>query len=287
MRLPARLLKRKPDTHKGDYGYVFVLGGSIGLTGAVCLCAQAALRCGAGRVTVGVPASLNQIFETKLTEVMSLPLPEDVAGYLSPAALERIKSETGRINVMAVGCGASLRQDAQNLMQSVISEIDLPMVVDADGINALDGNLKVLAARKNRQALVLTPHFGEFSRLIGLKVEQIKQNRKELAKEFALKYNLVLVLKGNQTIVTSGKQFYENTTGNPGMATAGSGDVLTGMIAALLAQGLSVFDAAKFAVYLHGLSGDIAGRSFGQMCLIASDIIECLPAAVKKSANRG
>jgi len=273
------LYRRKSDTHKGDYGYVFILGGSRGLTGAVCLAAQACLRIGAGLVKVGVPFSLNNIFETKLTEAITLLLKE-IKGNLSVSAFEQIKGILSKIDVVALGCGVGLYPSTKKLMLKIIKEIDKPLIVDADAINALAENLEVLKKRKSKN-LILTPHLKEFSRLIKVDIEEIKKKRKFLVKEFAFKYNLILVLKGYRTLVSDGKEFFENKTGNPGMATAGSGDVLTGMIAGLVAQGISCFEAAKWGVYLHGLSGDLAAKEKTQMCLIASDIIECLPKAIK------
>ncbi len=282
MQLPARLQKREFDTHKGNYGHVFVIGGSCGLTGAVCLCAHAALRSGCGLVTVGVPASLNIIFEVKLTEVMSLPLRETKGKSLSLSAFNMIEEFSSKADVIAVGCGASCSISTQKLIVKVVEKINKPQVVDADGINAFSGNLERLKRRKNKN-IIFTPHPKEFSRLVNKSVEYIKNRRKELAKEFALRYNLILVLKGHRTIVTDGKRFFENKTGNPGMATAGSGDALTGIISSLVAQGLSCFDAAKWGVYLHGLAGDYAAREKTQNCLIASDIIEYFPKAIKAS----
>ncbi|MCM8787522.1 MAG: NAD(P)H-hydrate dehydratase [Candidatus Omnitrophica bacterium] len=279
MKLPNIFYKRKSDTHKGDYGYVFVLGGSVGLTGAVCLCAQAALRIGAGLVRVGVPKSLNNIFEIKLTEVMSLPLEEEM-GYLSIKAFDQIKDFVKEVDVIALGCGAGRYLSVQKLFLKLLTEIDKPIVLDADGINALVDNLEILKKRKSKN-LVLTPHLGEFSRLLKLDTEKIKQKRKELVKDFSFRYNLVLVLKGNRSLVSNGKEIFENKTGNPGMATAGTGDVLTGIISGLIAQGLNIFKAAKLGVYLHGLAGDLAAKEKTQSCLIASDIIEHLPVAIK------
>ena len=281
MRLPDILRKRKPDTHKGDYGYVLVLGGSPGLTGAVCLCANAALRIGTGLVRVGVPKSLNDIFEIKLTEVMSLPLPEE-NGCLSLGAFSQIERILDKIDVIALGCGASLNPSTQELILEIIEEIDKPLVVDADGINALAKDLEVLKRRKTKN-LILTPHLGEFCSLLKQDKEGIKQRRKELVKDFSFQYNLTLVLKGHQTLVSDGKVLFENNTGNPGMATAGSGDVLTGIITGLMAQGLNNFETAKLGVYLHGLAGDLAAKDKTQGCLIASDIIEYLPKAIKKA----
>jgi len=279
------LRKRKTDTHKGDYGYVFVVGGSLGLTGAVCLCANAALRSGSGLVLAGVPESLVNIFETKLTEVMSLPLDEDRKGFLSARAFKKIENINEKIDVFAVGCGASTKFSVKELVWKIVEEIDRPIVLDADGINAFTDNLNRLDRKKTGQ-LVLTPHLGEFSRLIKVDVANIKKSRKKLVKEFALRYNLTLVLKGPNTLVTDGKNIFENETGNPGMATAGSGDVLTGIIASLIGQGLDCFSAGKLGVYLHGVAADFAVKDKTQNCLIASDIIEYLPKAFKKLKNR-
>ena len=286
MKFPKQLLKRRTDSHKGDYGHVLVLGGSPGLTGAVCLCATASLKIGAGLVTVGVPRSLNQIFEVKLTEVMSLPL-EDKAGFLSAYAggLGQLAPMLDSIDVIALGPGGSRNRSAQEFFLKVIETADKPLVIDADALNALAADLGVLKRRRSKN-LVLTPHLGEFSRLIKGDISKIKKQRKELVKEFAFLYNLTLVLKGAGTLVSDGKQLYENTTGNPGMAKAGTGDVLTGMIAGLMAQGLCAGEAAKLAVYLHGLSGDLVVKEKTQMCLLASDLVEYLPKAIHKLANR-
>jgi ADP-dependent NAD(P)H-hydrate dehydratase / NAD(P)H-hydrate epimerase len=278
MRLPARLLKRKLNTHKGDYGYVLVIGGSSGMTGAVRLCSMAALRMGAGLVKTAVPASLEKIVANKQLEVMSIGL-ADINGHLSSKAFSQIEAILNKIDVIALGCGASRDKGTQKVILKIIENIDKPMVIDADALNALAGDIKVLRKRKS-QNLVLTPHLIEFSRLINKPVGVINKSRKELVKQFSLRYNLTLVLKGNKTLVSEGKQFFENTTGNPGMATAGSGDVLCGMIAGLIAQRFELFQAAKLGVYLHGLAGDIAAKEKTQTCLIASDIIEYLPKAL-------
>lgn len=276
MLLPVQLRKRKSDTHKGDYGHVLVVGGSSGLTGAVCLCANSALRSGAGLVTAAVAKSLHDIIEIKLTEVMSLALAETKDRSLSLSSFKDIKEKTKKIDVLTIGCGASQNLSTQKLICRIVKEINLPMVVDADGLNALAKQKAVLKSRKSKN-IVLTPHLGEFSRLIGETVNNIKKRRKELAKEFALRYNLILVLKANSTIVTDGKKIFENKTANPGMATAGSGDVLSGIISGLIAQGINIFDAAKFGVYIHGKAGNMAAKEISQTCLIASDIIEYLP----------
>ncbi|MBN2120185.1 MAG: NAD(P)H-hydrate dehydratase [Candidatus Omnitrophica bacterium] len=292
MRFKKIFLKRRFDTHKGDYGHVLIIGGSKGLSGAVCLAGQACLRSGAGLVTAAVPADLDHIFEIKLTEVMSLGL-DSKSGRLSSNSFLKIKKfiKKRRVGVLAVGPGLSTAPSAQKLAHRILEQLDLPVILDADGINAVSQNLEIL--KKTKSKIILTPHLGEFSRLIKKSTAFIKVNRKRLAKDFALRYNLVLVLKGTKTIITDGKRFFENTTGNPGMATAGSGDVLTGIISGLLAQSLqmkpsagklqkTLFEIAKLGVYLHGLAGDMAAKEKTQLCLIASDIIDKLPLAVKR-----
>jgi len=280
MRLPVQLLKRKSDTHKGDYGHILIIGGSLGLSGAVCLCARAALRSGAGLVTVGIPKSLNSIFEIKLTEAMSLPL-VDQGGALSQKAFSNIKRFLNKTDLIVLGPGAGLGVTTKKLIVRIVKEVDKPMVVDADALTALSSNLGALLNRKTK-TIILTPHLGEFSRLVKLDVSKIKKNRKELVKKFSLRYNLTLVLKGSRTLVSNGQKTFENNTGNPGMATAGAGDVLSGVISGLLSQGIDSFEAAKLGVYLHGLSGDMAARDKTQNCLIASDIIDYLPSAIKR-----
>lgn len=276
MQLPVQLLKRKVDTHKGNYGHVLIIGGATGFTGAVCLCAKAAMRSGAGLVTVAVPSSLNSIVEIKLTEEMSFSLFDKGKGYILKSTGDQIRKISEKADVLAIGCGALTHPSTIKFFLKLIKTENKPLVIDADGLNALSRNINVLAKRKSKK-IVLTPHPGEFLRLVKVSKETFGEQRKELAKNFALRYNLVLVLKGHRSIVTDGEAFFENETGNPGMATAGSGDVLTGIIASFIAQGLSSFDAAKFAVYVHGLAGDLAAEEKTEICLVASDLIEFLP----------
>jgi ADP-dependent NAD(P)H-hydrate dehydratase / NAD(P)H-hydrate epimerase len=283
MRLPREILKRNPNTHKGDYGHVLILGGSPGLTGAVCLSAKAALRTGCGLVTVGIPKSLNSIFEVKLTEIMSLPL-ADQRGFLDRDAFKEIEEILNKIDVIVLGPGASLKGSTQALLRKITKSIDKPLVIDADAITAISADSDILLKRKAKD-VVLTPHEGEFKRLIKVKSAEAEKTRKELVKGYALRYNLTLVFKGHGTLVSDGKKLFENTTGNPGMATAGSGDVLTGIIAGLIAQGLSAFEASKFGVYLHGLAADLAVKDKTQNALIATDIIEYLPKAYKSASK--
>jgi len=285
------LVRRRKDTHKGDYGHVLIVGGSRGLTGAACLAALSCLRMGAGLVTAGVPGDLNHIFEIKLTETITLALPSQ-NGILSYESFGKIKEfiSKRKVNVLALGPGLSNTEATQRLVKKIIEEIELPVLLDADGINAISPASDSL--RRARSKIVITPHLGEFSRLLKKSADYIKNNRKELAKDFSLRYNLVLVLKGQNSLITDGRMLFENNTGNPGLATAGSGDVLAGLISGLLAQVLGkgssnsvriydLFEAAKLGVYLHGLAADLAVKDRTQASLIASDIIEYLPRAIK------
>ncbi|MBU1086205.1 MAG: NAD(P)H-hydrate dehydratase [Candidatus Omnitrophica bacterium] len=283
-RINSAFLKRKKQVHKGECGHVFVLAGSRGLTGAACLSAQAALLSGAGLVTVGIAASLNNIIECKLTEAMSLSLPETSQASLSLKAFDPIKDFSQDIDVIIIGPGLSQNSQTQKLIRKIIGLISKPMVIDADAINALAGNLNVLAKRTAQT--VITPHPGEMGRLLGLDVEKIQKNRRKLAKELSCMYNIVTILKGYQTVVADkdGKIFI-NKTGNPGLAKGGSGDVLTGIIAGFMAQGASAYNAAELAVYVHGLAADKVVQKKAMVSLLASDILENLPLVLKKLTN--
>ena len=277
MKLPSVLLRRKLDSHKGDYGHLLVIGGSPGLTGAVALCSLSALRAGAGLVTLGIPEGLNFILELKLTEVMTKPLAETKEKTISPEALPQILEFSKKIDAFAIGPGLSTQKETADFLLNLLPRINKPTILDADGLNILAKDISVL--KKVRVPFILSPHPGEMARLVKKPISEIQKNRKEIARDFAAEYRVVLVLKGPKTIVTDQKNTYINHTGNPGMATAGSGDVLTGIIGALLAQGLSSFEAAKFGVYLHGLAGDLAAQDKGEISLIAGDILEKLPEA--------
>ena len=285
MRLPAQLLQRKVDSHKGDFGHIFVLAGSARFSGAAVLCAYATIRSGSGLVTLGIPKSLNNaIIKIKPKEVMTLPLPETSQGTLSLAALRKIKDFIKKTDVLIVGPGLTQNDSTKELTRKVIFTTEKPMVIDADGLNALVGHLKMLyAIRSTLYAKVLTPHPGEMARLLKISVDKVQKNREDVTQRFARDYKATVVLKGHNTVVADYRgNCYVNKTGNPGMATAGSGDALTGMIAAFLGQGLDAFEAAKYAVYLHGLAGDLAAKEKTQISLIASDIIDKIPEAIKR-----
>ncbi|MCX5697500.1 MAG: NAD(P)H-hydrate dehydratase [Candidatus Omnitrophica bacterium] len=282
-----RLLRRKNNSHKGDFGHVFIVAGSARYSGAGALCSEAAIRSGAGLVTLGIPKSLNNaMIKIKPKEVMTLPLPETKQATLSIRAFKKIKDFSNNIDILAIGPGLSQNNSTQSLVRKIVAKIDKPMVIDADGLNALAGHLGfLLTTNDQRPATILTPHPGEMARLLGTTIKKVQSCRNETAVRFARDYDCTVVLKGHHTVVADYRgNSYVNNTGNPGMATAGSGDVLTGMIAAFLAQGIESYSAAKYAVYLHGLAGDLAAEEKTQISLIASDIIAKIPEAIKKSS---
>lgn len=286
MRLRKQLClpKRKPDSHKGDYGCLFILAGSKGLTGAAALCCRAAMRSGAGLVTLGIPSGLNSIMAVKLTEAMTRPLPQTEQQTLSGEGFSDIKKILEDMDVIAIGPGLSLNPSTQRLVRRLIPCINKPMVIDADGLNAIAGHLNILITHNSKlKTIILTPHPGEMARLINKSIDYVQDNRLTVAKCFARDYNIILVLKGNRSVVAAPEgKIYINNTGNPGMATAGCGDVLTGMLAAFLGQGIEPFSASKLAVYLHGLAGDLAAKEKTEHGLIASDIIDKIPDAIKR-----
>ena len=290
-----KLNPRKRNSHKGSYGRVLVLAGSPGLTGAAYLCSKAALRSGSGIVTLGVPESLNSVMESKLTCVMTHPLPETKASTLSNKGKKKIMKLCESHDVVALGPGLSQQPETRELILWLIQNIDRNMVIDADGLNALSDKVNVL--HKIKRHAVLTPHPGEMSRLTGLgSAKNVQKERLNTASQFIQSIQkksnnegkLTLVLKGDKTIVANSRKVYVNRTGNPGMATAGTGDVLTGIIASLIGQGYDVFDASQLGVYIHGLAGDIAAKKKGEHSMIASDIIEYLPDAfIKYNKEKG
>lgn len=274
------LSPRKRDAHKGDYGRVFIVGGSTGLTGAVVLSATAALRIGAGLVTVGVPAKLHDILEIKLTEAMSIPLCDYGDGTLDASAAERILEFSSTCDCVAIGPGLSKTESTTQVVSEVLCKLECPCIVDADGLNCLSQDLGIL--KQCKAQLILTPHPGEMSRLIGLSISQIQEDRLSISREFAEENNVILVLKGARTVVASPDGLaYINPTGTPGMATGGSGDVLTGVLAGLIAQGIDPFMAAVTGVYMCGTAGEVAVKEKGECGLIAGDIVRKIPSVVK------
>ncbi len=281
MRLPAPLYRRNPNVYKNTFGHVLILAGSQQMLGAAALTSLAAMRTGAGMTTVGTPTSLNHILQKKISNVvMTLPLKETKEATISILAFSQIRKFYNKCNAIAIGPGLGSDPSTAKLILKIITTSPHPLVIDADALTAVSNNLNVLT--KTKVSKILTPHPGEMARLIKTSRDNVERNRLKVAENFSKKYNCILLLKGSRTIVASpdGK-IYINKTGNAGMATAGSGDVLTGMIAAFLAQGLSSFDAAKWGAYLHGRAGDLAAVKKTKTSLIASDIIESLPTALK------
>jgi len=288
-----KLLPHRPgDVHKGDCGKIFILAGSTGLTGAACLASLSALRVGAGLVTLGVPETLNPIFEIKLTEVITKPLPDvGKKGALALRGLGGITPHLENSDCHAIGPGLGQHFETLELVRRlVISRINKPLVLDADGLNAFAKDSTPL--KNLPYPAILTPHIGELSRLVNLPIEEISKDRVNISRKVAQGYNLTLILKGAPTLVAEPSgQVYVNSTGNPGMATAGSGDVLTGMIVGLLGQKLKLekdksmaqnaLESALAGVYLHGLCGDLAKNKKTEYGLIAGDILDEIPSGLK------
>ncbi|GAB4264276.1 NAD(P)H-hydrate dehydratase [Thermincola ferriacetica] len=275
--LVAQMLpKRHSQGHKGDYGRVLVVAGSEGLTGAAVLTSTAVLKSGAGLATLAVPRSLHDLMEIKLTEVMTKPLPETEKKTISRDALDEVIALTESADVVALGPGISTEPATAGFVRDLLPELNKPVVIDADGLNALAGNLEVL--KKIEAPVVITPHPGEMARLAGIKTEEVQNNRIEVAREFAANWRVNVVLKGTETVIAGvDGSLFVNSTGNPGMATGGSGDVLTGVIAGLIGQGLAPVRAAAAGVFIHGYAGDLGALEKGQAGLLAGDILNLLP----------
>ena len=285
VRALATLPKRRKDAHKADFGKVLLVAASPGMTGAAALAAEATLRAGAGMVLVGCPKGLNPILEVKLTACMTRPLPETRQGTLRRRAGREILALSDAWQTLAVGPGLSTHPETRDLVLTVLPKWRGKIVVDADALNHVATETDVL--RRCHHEVILTPHPGEFSRLTGEPTDRIQKDRRGSAAAFARKFGVITVLKGEGTVVTDGKRVFVNGTGNPGMATAGSGDVLTGVLAGLLAQGLDPFAAACLGVHLHGLAGDLAARQIGEVSMTAGEILDSLPAAIQKHQRRG
>jgi NAD(P)H-hydrate epimerase len=271
--------KREPDTHKGTYGHLLVVAGSRGKTGAAILACRAAMRTGAGLVTLAAPRSLNNIFAAALIEVMTEPLRDTPAEEMEPLSDEEWRGLLKRKHVLLFGPGIGVNDGTRNTLRWLLKNLDMPWVIDADGLNNLALELDRL--RNAKTPPIITPHPGEMARLIQRDTSTVNQDRVGVAREFATGHRCHVVLKGARTVLaTACGEVFINPTGNPGMASGGIGDVLAGMLAALLGQRLSPEDAMKLGVYVHGFAGDRVAAEKGEIGLIASDIIEGLPAAM-------
>ena len=280
----TRLLPgRSVASHKGTFGHAGIIAGSPGKTGAAAMTAMAALRSGAGLVTVATPAGVNGILEGKLLEAMTMPMPDTEAHTFALAALEPLHGFANARQAVAIGPGMTTHPETVNLFQALLPRLEVPSVVDADGLNALAGQLHLLSRCK--VAPILTPHPGEMARLVEVDTRSVNADRIGIARRFAQTHHSVLVLKGARTVVARPDGTAAICpTGNPGMATAGTGDALTGVIVGLLAQRLSEWDAACAAVYLHGLAGDLAAAAIGPVGMTAGDLIQQIPHAVRSLA---
>jgi ADP-dependent NAD(P)H-hydrate dehydratase len=270
---------RPRDSNKGLFGSVLVVAGSRGMAGAAALCGAAALRSGAGLVRIATPDEVQSTVASFEPSYMTYPLPCDEDGLIqltrAQPILERLIKTA---SVVAVGPGLGQSDDIRQLMRFLITSAGKPLVIDADGLNALAGQIDLLSGLSH--PVIVTPHPGEFARLAGATIADVQSDRiGQAIRVAAISESLVVVLKGAGTVVTDGRRYYVNTTGNPGMATGGSGDVLTGVIAALLAQKLDPFEAAQIGVFIHGLAGDVARDQNGEIGMIAGDLVDALPDA--------
>ncbi len=278
-----RLKPRPGDAHKGDFGKVCIIAGSVGMSGAAALAGRSALRAGAGLVRVAVPKSVLPIVASIEPSFTTIPLAEDTAGRISAKAVNTILNAVSENDALAFGPGVGTSSALRSVLETLIKQEQLRLLIDADGLNNLS-RIKDWPA-KLKVHLILTPHPGEMKRLwAALFREQLPPDRQNQAVQLAQRTKTVVALKGAGTVVTDGQRVFINKTGNPGMATAGSGDVLTGVMTALIGQGLSNLDAAVLGVYIHGLAGDIAAKKTGQVSLMATDIIESLPEAFLREA---
>ncbi|MDH5626126.1 MAG: NAD(P)H-hydrate dehydratase, partial [Nitrospira sp.] len=278
----AKALPRRPaSSHKGTFGHAGILAGSVGKTGAAALAAQAALRMGTGLVTVGTPGSVNDVLEAKLLEVMTLPLPETKARTLALSGLDRVLAFIRTKTALAIGPGLSTQPETVELVHSLMKHLDRPSVLDADALNALATRASLLTECKTPP--ILTPHPGEMARLaVDATSQTVNADRIGTARRFARERGVYVVLKGARTVIARPDGLLAICpTGNPGMATAGTGDVLTGMMVGLLAQGVPAWEAACAATYLHGSAGDLAAQQLGQAGMLASDLIAQIPHALQ------
>lgn len=274
---------RPADSNKGNYGHVLVVGGSLGKAGAAAMAGMAALRAGAGLSTVATPKSVLGTVAGFHPELMTEALPETDVGTISTNALEKIEELAKGKSVLAIGPGISRNPRTSEFVRSLIAKSNVPIVLDADGLNAFEGRAENLNG--NGRTLVITPHPGEMARLVGCSIADVQNDRLEIARKFACEHELIVILKGHRTLVVQQDgETWVNTTGNPGMATGGTGDILTGMVAGMIAQHpKEAFAAAFGAVYLHGLAGDVMREKVGEHSLVASDLLRGLPEAFHRT----
>lgn len=267
--------RRERDSHKGNYGRVGILAGSRGMTGSAYLTCMASLKIGSGLVYSIVAEDIFDIMSIKLTEAIII----DINDYKYPN-IESIINDK-KIDVLVIGPGMGISKEKIELTKNIVENLTIPIVIDADGINCLSYNMDSL--KNNKGEIILTPHPKEMSRLIGKEVSYIQKNREKITKDLSMKYKVYTVLKGSKSVVSTPKgKIYINKSGNPGMSTAGTGDVLTGMIGGLIGQGYSMYESCVLGVFIHGLAGDIAVKDLTEYSLVASDLIDNIPKAIRK-----
>lgn len=277
--LEGLISERPADAHKGNFGHLLVVAGSTSMLGAGILACLSSLRMGAGLTTLALPQSLNTAAKASMLEVMTMPLPETQEGSLGIAGLSQIEEFLKRADSLLIGPGLTTNPETAMLVKTLVTNRSVPTVLDADGLNCLAADLSPL--KKGSVPLIITPHPGEMAKLMGCRVSDVQRDRIGIVRNFALKHQVYTILKGAKSLIaTPEEEVFVNSTGNPGMATGGTGDVLAGMLASLLAQGIAAKKASLLAVYLHGLAGDLAVERLNQISLIAGDIIDSIPAAL-------
>ena len=270
---------RKVESHKGDYGHLLVVAGSKGKPGAARMVAEGAFRAGVGLVTVATPESVQPILAPQVMEMMTEPIPETREGTVSSKATPRVIKLLEGKGVLTLGPGLTTAAETQSFIRELVAETKVPLILDADGLNAYQGHTETLSGKD--RPLILTPHPGEMGRLLGISSEEVQKNRISVCQKFSTEHHCFLVLKGYRTLISDPEgSVWVNPTGNPGMATAGSGDVLTGILSGFVIQGIPILHAILLGVYLHGLSADLCAKKRGELALMARDIIEHLPEAM-------
>ncbi|MFY9175793.1 MAG: NAD(P)H-hydrate dehydratase [Caldicoprobacterales bacterium] len=278
--MAQNLMERPRQGHKGTFGKVGVIAGSLGMAGAACLTSMAALKGGSGLVTLGCPASLVPIFQSKMTEVMCYPLEDGQKGYLTLDAITGIRDFLKDKDVLAIGPGLGSKCDGLEIIRYILREFDISIIMDADALNHISRDKRLLSDYKG--SIVITPHPGEMARLTGKSIQEIVASPIETATEFARDMGIIVLLKGAVSIVAHPEgNIYLNSSGNAGMGTGGSGDVLTGLIASMVAQGYSPYDAAVYGCYIHGRAGDYAREKWGETGMIAGNLLDELPLVFK------
>jgi NAD(P)H-hydrate epimerase len=274
--------ERDRDSHKGDFGHLMIIAGSLGKAGAAVMAARGGLRTGAGLVSVAAPMGIIPLIQQQVMEAMCIPAGESIDGTLGIGSEDELLKASGSMTACAIGPGLTTHYETVQVVINLVQRMSIPLVIDADGVNAFAGS--VAALKKAKAPVVLTPHPGEMARLLGVSTDDVQSDRIGMASDAAAKFGVTVVLKGAGTVIaTPDGEVFVNTTGNPGMASGGTGDVLTGMIGSLLAQGYGPTPAACLAVYLHGLAGDLAAEEKGEAGMIAGDLIERIPEAMKRT----